>query len=874
MYSTPFNEPIRKPRFKTRFLTQRHQKLARTLHSRFALFDGRLMLMSREAEFHDLVGLMTSANDWAHVEKDEFLLKTGSDGELTQSTLKRIGASIEHWERSLKNCDRKSVLARERDRQLVELNELKHRLEFAFRALKQPSLAESCFLLDPRQEAELENETRQAGIPFLPRRLSECNHQLARWVYWSGGVIALRRFATAMLETSESETHVIKQVDSLTQWLETLERRWPTEPKWIIAYEFKTNQRLAEFVAFAKGKGVWPTSKVGSFPERIVQHRESLLKLRTSLLESRDRKFPIIIAAWSISTQSGAQLPRPSVQSARKDFAHEHLKTIARQHVEYSECTGYRQTLELINQHNLVLPVGIVCCICDWFSEGNSEKDILFCVQNLSPFDIEKSVSLARLRISAERCRRLLNDAEYKAFQEIHGWIVDDFQVEFIDTVLRWMEKFSGFSLNNQMKTSITSTLHHYRDLMRLTSSHETFGLQIKKWFSQVNAVAECFPDESSFPRQLRVWLRRLGYYQRLSNKKRGLSKSLRKTLLADEKRRKEIEYLSASVEAGNASHKAKERLSYLSVQRSSTPQNERKKVRDTQEACLATGLEALRQMMVHEATRVWVEATGHAIHEKWSEKRIAEIGLWIHEMSGAQIKILRRILDAHVVHGAEYKTQLPFNVKWIDGMRENGFNIAHWVFPNRKLTTINNRKVIISVACDPYEVFMMGNYFGTCLSQGGCNQMSVLANAADANKQVVYVHDLEGNVLARQLLAINRQKKLLRYCLYVATKEVSGEDCWQIYEREMECYCRELADRVGLTPGSDGAPASLGSQFWYDDGAEEWSEESPSSNPEPDDETQQFRGFTIQAGYNWSTVSCTQSHYELMQPRYAFINQ
>jgi len=63
-----------------------------------------------------------------------------------------------------------------------------------------------------------------------------------------------------------------------------------------------------------------------------------------------------------------------------------------------------------------------------------------------------------------------------------------------------------------------------------------------------------------------------------------------------------------------------------------------------------------------------------------------------------------------------------------------------------------------------------MGKYSSTCLALGGCNEHSAAAVMLDVNKQVVYARNEKGAVIARQLLAISEERKLVAFRVYPET--------------------------------------------------------------------------------------------------------
>jgi hypothetical protein len=101
----------------------------------------------------------------------------------------------------------------------------------------------------------------------------------------------------------------------------------------------------------------------------------------------------------------------------------------------------------------------------------------------------------------------------------------------------------------------------------------------------------------------------------------------------------------------------------------------------------------------------------------------------------------------------------------------------------------------------------MMGSWFHTCLSQGGCNQMAVLANAYDANKQVVFMRDAKtGAALARQLLAFNQHFQLLGYHCY----SVAPGDDEATRDKYIAAMARYAGTRPPTPPGRRAPPRAV----------------------------------------------------------------
>jgi len=121
----------------------------------------------------------------------------------------------------------------------------------------------------------------------------------------------------------------------------------------------------------------------------------------------------------------------------------------------------------------------------------------------------------------------------------------------------------------------------------------------------------------------------------------------------------------------------------------------------------------------------------------------------------------------------------------------------------------------------DALEVLRLGSYFGTCLGLGGMMAVSAAAIAMDVNKRVVYARNAAGRPVARQLVAVAEDDRLVCFSVYPqgASKEL---------RRLFRDYDQRLAEYLGLTmyeraeEGKSGEYeiAATVSQYFWDDEA------------------------------------------------------
>jgi|GEM_PF-3561320 len=168
---------------------------------------------------------------------------------------------------------------------------------------------------------------------------------------------------------------------------------------------------------------------------------------------------------------------------------------------------------------------------------------------------------------------------------------------------------------------------------------------------------------------------------------------------------------------------------------------------------------------------------------------------------------------------GEDVKLAFPKNRAWIT--KHGGvLRLDRWLAPRRERLVVGDTSYAVALEDDPLEVLRMGIPFGTCLSlEDGCNAASTVLNAIDANKRVLYVRGHDGKVVARKLLVISRDRRLLGYNLYVSTR---GEAERPI-RAAVNAMCRELAEEVGVPLATSGEPETIHEGFWYDDGAVQW---------------------------------------------------
>jgi len=171
------------------------------------------------------------------------------------------------------------------------------------------------------------------------------------------------------------------------------------------------------------------------------------------------------------------------------------------------------------------------------------------------------------------------------------------------------------------------------------------------------------------------------------------------------------------------------------------------------------------------------------------------------------------RLLRARASSGPWNLIDDPANRAYLARVQSRNVNVEPWLHP-RARTAVggNGRTVELTFERDPLEVFQMGSHFRTCVSVGDCNFYSVLAVAADINKHVVYARDARGMVLARCLLALDDDGRILSFHPYCHDRQLG-------FDKMMGALATELADEMKTRVVNRGTVPCPVAPRWHDDG-------------------------------------------------------
>ena len=156
-------------------------------------------------------------------------------------------------------------------------------------------------------------------------------------------------------------------------------------------------------------------------------------------------------------------------------------------------------------------------------------------------------------------------------------------------------------------------------------------------WSSRSEQIRDCFPNESALPRELRSWLRRLTYFQRLTGSEIRIPASLMKLLEGPRREIREREHLAKLEENGQLNHKQACRLKSLRSKPSNQEKFDRKAILLAMELCVLSAIESLRTLLMNPVQNRWIEMSGKKMPSDWSDQRCIAYADWVEEMMPAQ---------------------------------------------------------------------------------------------------------------------------------------------------------------------------------------------------------------------------------------------
>lgn len=802
----------------------RHILVARALHARlYVNREGRIFAWRGRVSYETLRQALVCHDRCPTCEEAptprDFGLAT-SDGELSRPLLHQMGRALQRWRYELaaemrcKPARRRATTTLAREQQELE------RLTVRLAAVRkwQALLAEgnvpsgAPFFLDPEAEA-----TFHAALANARRShaLTPLMVWQARVVRWLSGDCALRRFLSAVTRLLLAYPQVSRRewIRSFQRALFVWKQRGEREPvRHLLAEMSRHIRRLpADVVRSARCSARLRGRTFQRHCDFLLEHCERLLKEGEF---HRARALPAALAALAAADGGMVDLPDRYIRTAAAaenfPWILASLELLAKQIGQ----PGYNALLVALDE----LPESAQGISVDqlrlYLARGNSLADCIWACERELVHGLRYShlnIRSAR-RLSnafAERGCPLSNDD----LADLVRRITSQTDLRPIQAWLGWLGSVSPATITPRMRRILRAALWD-----RYLPSVLTQG-----WFKQVAPCLETAPRTKG-KHEFAPLLARIAAFQQAADKKAALPKSLRKLFEVRDRREGEREVLRQRQATVGLDPAARARWQQLERDTDVAP-DAAKLRRAAEEAWLLLGVERLTAVTGNLAdatcrTHLADMATLLSPDQRW------RFALWMGTMSEADRDRLQRLVQARQSHGREYKRHLAENQDWLGRAAVRGIDVGPWFDDAAQVEFMADQRLEIGLSSDLHQIFLMGTYFKTCLSLGDFNEMSVLSNAGDANKQVVFMfgEDDAGrkHVIARQLIAISEDFKLLGYCCYVSSR-CAGQENRQHVVNLMAAYCARLAARCGLELADEGTPISIRDYFWYDDGPREW---------------------------------------------------
>jgi hypothetical protein len=189
--------------------------------------------------------------------------------------------------------------------------------------------------------------------------------------------------------------------------------------------------------------------------------------------------------------------------------------------------------------------------------------------------------------------------------------------------------------------------------------------------------------------------------------------------------------------------------------------------------------------------------------------------------------RLLRRLLRAQLAGEKGWRERLPANAAFLDKLAAHGTNTKVWLSAMPRVyrcAGVTGGRLRLRLERDPVRILQMGNFFDTCLSFGGVNSFSTIANACELNKRVIYATDGAGRVVGRKLIAISDEGKLVGFHTYSSLADTPARAALAAVFAH---YAADFAARCGLELADQGQVQKLFAEAWYDDGIVPWRDDT-----------------------------------------------
>lgn len=369
--------------------------------------------------------------------------------------------------------------------------------------------------------------------------------------------------------------------------------------------------------------------------------------------------------------------------------------------------------------------------------------------------------------------------------------------------------------VSKRLPTFAREVLPQIESLQRLHLTAELDAVEDEMPFpeGELGGLLVCFP-------RLEASVAALGEWQRRAGEAPAIPSGIRELLGREEKWQREAEFLRARLAKEPHAH-LQTRLANLEARLESGVADVEVELAGALETAVEAAISGALRSLVTRALRGRLRLLCGPIAEalEWNDDW-ANALLIACELDSNR-KWATKLLRGQSQNSSGWQRHIPANQKWLCEFAASGKNRE--VFESEYRAQIGEWELWIER--DALQILQMGNRFSTCLSRGGCNSHSTIANALDANKLVVYARR-DGHIQARQLWVVTDDGKLGGFHIYAnlseAARKKSGlSEAFFEFARRFGHECGlellEFKEYVDIE-----IPEICGAR-WYDDGLVSW---------------------------------------------------
>jgi hypothetical protein len=652
------------------------------------------------------------------------------------------------------------------------------------------------------------------------KSLSSSHFRLARLIAWIGSVKAGQRYIKSVEQLNESLRIRLQPVEKFITRLEYCQSRWTNivqkaqRDHWATISQLEGVWQQLEDARDADPEKLWGDHEPGHWQRSLLNKCLERYSERANSLKSLySEDIPNALAAL-YAVDRGTEIVQSSAILRATENPNDDLKTYIFTLQNASKYRAYDQLLKFLNNSRTPILNYDVNQVHHRLAHGNSGEIVTWYVAE----DLlhERDSCESRCGSSIYRLSESLKRHGLK-IPSWHDWVGDgENKHEFyaLNCITHWLDQLPAPSVDENASRRLRSVINTFRKLPSITGT--TRG-QLGQW-SRLAKSVNIHGLDTELPIDIRFWIGNIQRYQRMSNQKVTIPKSIRKHQDFFSKCQIEFEHLEEQASRGLETESQTQRRTHLSEILATRQQNTNKIKRVAIHSCVIQSLDAITEIAKQHCEAVWREHMGDI---KIPSKHQVDFAQWVTALTARQKRTLAKLIATYDTHKESWKLHFGFNKNWLSAIEKRNIDVDRWITPPTEAFQIDDKTYEIYPANNPVEILLMGSRFKTCLSlAGGYYSKSVLNNALDGNKHVLYIRDSNGDVVGRKLVSVGKKFEMLGFYNY---QNQRGIELGPIFNK----YCARWAHSCRLELNDDGTTRNLSSQFCYDDDPIEWSDEA-----------------------------------------------